>query len=98
MSAEPGPSLSDYLRLLEDFTSQRLSARDFERTYLRMFKGDTIIRPGEEYEILNDLFSAADAFCDDPSIISTGMLDENGFRAEARAALNALRRISRTQV
>jgi hypothetical protein len=91
------PALSEYLRLLEEFLSHRLAATDFERMYLRMFKDDSTIRSGQEYEILNALFAGADAFCDDPSIAATGALDEEGFRAEARAALEALHRLSRSQ-
>jgi self-protective colicin-like immunity protein len=90
------PALSDYLRLIEEFLSHRLAATDFERMYLRMFKEDSTIRPDQQYEVLNALFAAAEAFCDDPSIAGTGALDEDGFRAEAMRALEALHRLSRS--
>ena len=93
---QPRP-LSDYLTLLEAFLDRRLAVADFERMYLRMFKDDPTLRPSEEYEILNALFASTDAFCDDPSITVSGTLDEDGLRAEARAALDALHRLLRTQ-
>ena len=33
-----------------------------------MFKEDPTIRPSQEYEILNALFAAADAFCGNPRL------------------------------
>ena len=83
---QPRP-LSEYLTLLEAFLDRRLAAPNFERRYLRMFKDDPPLRPSEEYEILNALFAATVA----------GTLDEDGLRAEARAALDALQRLPRTQ-
>jgi len=78
--SQPPPALNDYQSLLEAFVERRLLASDFESTYLRMFKDDSAFRPTAEYEILNGLFAAVDAYCDDSSIFKPGMLDEDGLR------------------
>ena len=82
--------LAEYQDLISRFVSGRFGVAEFETGYLRMFKEDSTIWPDAEYEILNDLFSAVDAYCENPALRQPISLDEEQLRAEARDALRAL--------
>lgn len=87
----PQHTLSDYVQLIDSFVHGGISALEFERVYLQMYKEDPTIRPESEYEILDRLFSDVDAFCADSGLRSIDDLDEEQLRAEARTALGRLR-------
>jgi len=82
--------LAEYQDIINRFVSGRLGVAEFETGYLRMFKEDSTLWPDAEYEILNDLFGAVDAYCEDPALRQPFSLDEEQLRAEARDALRAL--------
>ena len=86
--------LSEYAKLIQAFVNGAISASDFERAYLRMFKDDPTIRPEAEYEVLNGLFGDVDAFNSDPGLRSLGGLDEEQLRSAAASALALLQRLS----
>ena len=88
------PDLADYIQLIGSFVDHRITAEEFERLYLRMFKDDLVIRPDEEYQILNQLFSDVDVLCTDPTIRPPDGIDENELRKAARLALAGLVRRS----
>jgi hypothetical protein len=82
--------LSGYKDLIQLFISRAISASEFERSYLRMFKDDPTIRPEFEYEILNGLFGEVDAFSPGPALRLEGSLNEEQLRSAAESALKAL--------
>ena len=81
---------TEYLQVINLFLSGGMKTADFERRYLQMFKDDSTIRPDEEYEVLNALFSAVDAYCGDAALRDAYSLDEQQLRAEAQSASRSL--------
>jgi hypothetical protein len=90
----PQRTLSEYVQLIDSFVHGEISALEFERVYLQMFKEDPTIRPETEYEILDRLFSDVDSFCADSGLRSIDDLDEEQLHSEARTALGRLRALS----
>ena len=82
--------LAEYQDYINRFVSGRLGVDEFETGYLRMFKEDSTIWPDAEYQILNDLFSAVDAYCENPALRQPFSLNEEQLRMEAQRALRAL--------
>lgn|SRR5262249_7539333 len=82
--------LSEYIRIISLFVSHQISAEQFEREYLTLFKLDPTIRPEAEFLILDKLFSSVDAFCPDPKIRNQDDLDEEQLRSACSEALGAL--------
>ena len=82
--------LGEYQDIINRFVDGQLGVAEFQSGYLRMFKQDSTIRADAEYEILNDLFRAVDAYCDNPAFRLPFSFDEEQLRAEARKALQAL--------
>jgi hypothetical protein len=82
--------VSNYINLIAAFVCGDLSALEFERDYLRMFKEDTRMFPDELYEILNKLFTDVDAFCGDPACSRSNNLNEVQLRECAQVAYEAL--------
>jgi hypothetical protein len=89
------PTLSDYMDLIRRYLNEIVSAEEFERLYLRMFKDDPTIRPSAGYDVLNGLFWDVDAFCADPEFRSAADLDEAALRTRARHALCQLEMIGK---
>lgn len=85
--------LKDYADLINEYLSDKISILQFEQKYLAMFKDDQILWTGEEFSVLNGLFSDLDAFCYDPAIRSSEDLDEMQLRNSAEIALEELRRL-----
>lgn len=83
-------NLAPYRKLIEQFLNNQISALDFEREYLDMFKNDTTEWPEAEYDVLNDLFGDVDAFCADPELRDPGDLDEEQLRQQAKIAIQRL--------
>ena len=83
-------SLSIYIQMIESFLKNEITATDFERRYLRLFKDDNTNWNQHEYEVLNQLFSDVDAFCADPSLRNSKDLDERQLRNKCEIALNKL--------
>lgn len=79
-----------YVTLIRQFLDHRMSAEDFERRYLDLFKNETAGMTVTEFSQLDRLFSAVDAFCPDPSLRSEGDLDEDQLREAAQSTLTAL--------
>jgi hypothetical protein len=79
-----------YITLIRQFLDHRMSAEDFERQYLRLFKNETAGMTIAEFSPLDRLFTAVDAFCPDPSLRSEDDLDEDQLREAAQSTLTAL--------
>lgn len=88
--------LENYADLINDYLSGKISVLDFEQKYLEMFKHDETLWVGEEFKLLNDLFSDLDSFCYDSAIRSSEDLDEIQLRSSARATLGRLKELLET--
>ena len=82
--------IANYVNIINEFLNGHLSATEFEARYLAMFKNDSSIRPEEEYNALNRLFSDIDMFCADPALSTNHNLDENQLRVAARNTLKTI--------
>ena len=83
--------LKKYTDLLKMFTSHQITASEFEREYLALFKNDATIRPEAEFLVLDELFANVDALCLDPEIRDENDLSEDQLRQKAKKALEKLR-------
>lgn len=85
--------LKDYATLIHDYLSDKIGVLDFEQKYLEMFKQDDTLWVGEEFAVLNGLFSDLDAFCYDSTIRDFEDLDEPQLRNRAEVALENLEKL-----
>lgn len=83
-------TISQYILLLIQFVTGKITATQFELAYLEMFKNETEAFPEDIYETLNNLFSDVDAYCGDPSLRDEEDLDDEGLMASAKRALERL--------
>ncbi|MGA8126314.1 MAG: colicin immunity domain-containing protein [Mycobacterium sp.] len=60
--------VAKYRDLISDFIGGRVSAHNFESTYLQVFKTDKDQVPGREFNVLENLFSAVDDYVADPEL------------------------------
>ncbi|MBK7704669.1 MAG: hypothetical protein IPN69_14470 [Acidobacteria bacterium] len=90
---ENSVKLKDYVTLINEYLSDKISVLDFEQRYLEMFKQDETLWTGEEFAVLNDLFSDLDAFCYDSTIRDSEDLDEPQLRNRAEIALEKLEKL-----
>ncbi|MGL5058996.1 MAG: colicin immunity domain-containing protein [Microcoleus sp.] len=84
--------MDKYIKLLEDFAANRISADEFEGQFLKLFKSDRHLHPGREFKILDKLFADVDAYCSDPDLIEDPRFDIDGMQLQisAKEALNML--------
>ena len=68
--------LQSYFQLMDSFKGGRISAVEFEKAYLHLFKSDQRLFPEAIFVILNTLFSDVDAFVSDPQIRGSDSLNE----------------------
>jgi hypothetical protein len=54
------PDLVPYVKLLRAYTEDRLSEDEFSLIYVMMFKRDPAMREQAVFDLLQDVFSAAD--------------------------------------
>lgn len=83
-----------YIGLIKSFTEGGISAAEFEKSYLAMFKNETSVLSEEEYQILDRLFSSVDLFCEDESIRDEDDLDEEKLLSDAESAVLKLEKLS----
>jgi len=60
--------LRAYVVLLAAMLSRRLSPEEFQAVLVPLFKSDQLIRPPEIYNLLNEVFLAAEAYQPDPEL------------------------------
>jgi hypothetical protein len=71
------PDLQPYVTLLTAFLSRRLTSAEFQDVFIPLYQGDPVSRPQEIYEMLNDVFLAAEALtADDPYAVTEEQLYE----------------------
>ena|GEM_PF-1280406 len=57
-----------YIHLIKQFISEEITASQFEKSYLQMFKVESETLPEDIYTILNNLFIDIDFYCSDESL------------------------------
>ncbi|MDS0474449.1 colicin immunity domain-containing protein [Natrinema sp. 1APR25-10V2] len=62
------PVLSKYQEMIRGYLEGEISAPEFSLNYLQEFKGETMTMSDNTYDILQDLFRKADAYCEDPEL------------------------------
>jgi hypothetical protein len=94
--------IAKYKTLISHFINGQISASDFQNSYLKMFKNEEDIELGDEFDILEYLFTSADGYVADPESRSYlrakypefrkyGQgLDDEELRADAREAYRQL--------
>lgn len=89
--------IAHYSKLIEDYLEARIDSRQFEEKFLSEFKSDQEIHDPTSFAILDELFSAVDAFCPDAELRRRvkGATDEQQLSAAARRAYEALRHTNR---
>jgi hypothetical protein len=84
-------NINIYINLLEDFVCHKISADDFERIFLRIFKSETNFSSKLEFQILDKLFGDVDAYCSDPELIDPEYdITEEELKFSAKEALDSL--------
>lgn len=85
---------TEYKSLIEDFLEGKISAQEFERSYLSKFKNEPGGMDHALYEILQELFSAVDSYS--PNATSKDKdpftTSEETLKEEARSSLRRLKR------
>ncbi|MEG4285691.1 colicin immunity domain-containing protein [Microcoleus sp. A006_D1] len=84
--------MDKYINLLEEFVDNKITADEFERRFIQLFKGDNNLQPGTEFKILDKLFADVDAYCSDPNLIEDPRFDIDGgqLQVSAQETLNKL--------
>ena len=83
-------TIDKYILLLTQFVNSEIAASEFDTLYLEQFKKETETFPEEIYDILNNLFSDVDAYCEDPDLRDDEDLDEDELLISAKKALEEL--------
>ena len=82
--------LEKYITLISSFVADKITATDFEREYLKLFKADETEWPEAEFAILDELFGEVDAFCADPQLRDENDLNEYELKERSKLALERL--------
>jgi hypothetical protein len=80
-----------YITLIDSFVAGRIPPEEFESRYLKLFKEEQQIPPGQVFEVLNRLFTDVDAFCSDPALRNEYSIDESELRDFASRAYRDLK-------
>ena len=84
-------SIHRYVTLIEAFVLGTISAVEFERKYLDMFKDETESFLSQEFCVLDTLFGDVDAFCADAHLRDENDLDEVQLKQRSQQALRKLK-------
>ena len=82
--------LQQYIDLIESFVAGTLTASEFERSYLAMFKSDQRMFPEDVFDVLNELFSAVDCFTANLVEMRKENIDEFQLLAASKEALQKI--------
>ncbi len=83
-------TLDKYILLLSQFVTGEITASKFGTQYLELFKNETESFSEDTYDVLNNLFSDADAYCEDPSLRDDEDLNDDELLASVKKALEKL--------
>jgi self-protective colicin-like immunity protein len=96
MSSHPTRSrdIATYISLMDDFISDKMSAVEFEKSYLSAIKSERRMLADDVFPILQELFEDADAYVPYPDLRTDHEdLDDDQLRACAIRARRALREL-----
>ncbi len=82
-----------YIHLIENFLDQKITIENFENSYLKEFKSDSLLDDLELFDILDRLFASVDCYwagCLDGQE-SEFEISETRLREDAQIALTSLR-------
>ena len=82
--------LESYVIIARAFVRGGLSAPDFETVFLSVFRAEGDRFSPQVAAAIQDLFSAVDAFCEDPAIRDERDIDEGGLLAAAASFLEVV--------
>jgi hypothetical protein len=78
-------------RVAASLVTSRLTASEFEVTFLRLYKDDATSWPPEVFEVLDSLFYHVDGFCPDDAVREqVGGLNERQLLEKASVAFDRL--------
>lgn len=80
-------TISDYQSLIDEFVKGQVTADEFERQYLTLFKQHTGDLSDSDFEVLNNLFTDVDAYCPDPDLRDEDDISEEQLLSSAKSAL-----------
>ena len=83
-------TITRYIQLMTQFTTGRITAAEFEFSYLEKFKNEKESFPEDVYDALNNLFLDVDTYCDDPALRDDEDIDDEGLRASVIKTLKEL--------
>jgi hypothetical protein len=82
--------LDKYLILLSEFTKNKITAPEFEKQYLYIYKNDNYKYSEKIHIVLATLFSDVDSYCSIPEIRDSEDLNEEQLLQEVDIALKEL--------
>ena len=84
--------MEKYIKLLQEFVSNHISAAEFEQAFIQLFTNDNNLLPSREFQRLDKLFADVDAYCGDPNLIEDTRFDigEAELRLSAEETLKTL--------
>lgn len=82
--------IEPYIKLVESFTNDEIDGKQFEKSFLEMFKNDSSQFDEREYEVLNNLFYDVEDFCADSAIRDEEDLDEQQLKVKSSVHLTNL--------
>lgn len=83
-------AIDKYILLITQFVAGDVTEVQFETSYLRMFKSESMVLSEESYDVLNELFICVDAYCSDPHLRDEEDLDDLELLESAKEALKKL--------
>jgi hypothetical protein len=87
-------NIQPYITLIRSFVGNKVGSSEFVDSYLRSFKDDPGGLPEAEYKILNEVFGACDALCEDENLRTSYDIGEDQLREECKLALEALEKLT----
>lgn len=81
-----------YIELITKFIDNAISAKEFEQSFLEMFKAEREILSEKDYSVLDSLFGDVDMYCSDGDLFEKGDLTELDLRKSAKQTLEMLKK------
>ncbi len=82
--------IENYILLMRQFVDNEITASQFEKLYLEIFREDSNEWEEQQCYILNSLFLDVDAYCASPELRDDGDLDDAGLYESVKRALHKL--------
>ncbi|MGF7109838.1 colicin immunity domain-containing protein [Treponema pedis] len=83
-------SVDKYIKLITKFIDNAIDAKEFEQSFLEMFKTEQEKISEKDYLVLDSLFGDVDMFCFDSELFEEGDLTESDLRKSAEQTLERL--------